>query len=288
MATELEIKLTLSEAALAQAWRWLLAHPNATQGPEKLLINRYFDTPDAALNRARAALRVRKAGDRYIQTLKTQGEFVNGAHRRQEWEWDLPGPDLDLALLVDTPLMQQVALDDLACVFETNFRRRIVMLEGDESSVEVAVDSGDVVAGNQVLPLHEVEFELKAGAPSILAKKAMALAGTVPVFLNLVSKAEQGYYLAGVHRPEATTLSQPPSAVDLLRALSFGWLTGQSVQVPAPWLAALALPQADDAVLASWAQARVLLAEGINAPDLLARLPAFGKVQLALALSADA
>ncbi|HCL37363.1 MAG TPA: CYTH domain-containing protein, partial [Marinobacter hydrocarbonoclasticus] len=42
------------------------------------------------------ALRVRQAGDRYIQTLKTQGEFVNGAHRRQEWEWDLPGPDLDL------------------------------------------------------------------------------------------------------------------------------------------------------------------------------------------------
>ncbi|PSF05587.1 CYTH domain-containing protein [Marinobacter fuscus] len=287
MATELEIKLTLSEAALAQAWRWLLAHPNATQGPEKLLINRYFDTPDAAFNRARAALRVRKAGDRYIQTLKTQGEFVNGAHRRQEWEWDLPGPDLDLALLVDTPLMQQVALDDLACVFETNFRRRIVMLEGGGSSVEVAVDSGEVVAGDQVLPLHEVEFELKGGSPSILAKQAMALAGAVPVFLNLVSKAEQGYYLAGVHQPEATTLSQPPSAVNLLRALSFGWLTGQSVQVPAPWLAALALPQADDAVLASWAQARVLLAEGIKVPALLARLPAFGKVQLALALSAD-
>lgn len=286
MATELEIKLSLNGQAEAQAWQWLMAQPGAVQGPERHLVNRYFDTPDAALNRAKAALRVREAGGRYIQTLKTQGEFVNGAHRRQEWEWDLPGPDLDLALLTDTPLMQQVALDDLACVFETNFRRRIVMLEGDESSVEVAVDSGEVVAGEQVLPLHEVEFELKGGAPSVLAKQAMALAGAVPVFLNLVSKAEQGYYLAGVHQPEAATLSQPPLAVDLLRALSYGWLTGQSVQVPSPWLAALTLPQTDDATFASWAQARVLLAEGVKVTDLLARLPALGKVQLAL--SADA
>ncbi|HAC29291.1 MAG TPA: CYTH domain-containing protein, partial [Marinobacter hydrocarbonoclasticus] len=103
MATELEVKLTLSESAQSRAFEWLKGQPGASEGPVKILVNRYYDTPNAGLNQARAALRVRQAGDRYIQTLKTQGEFVNGAHRRQEWEWDLPGPDLDLGLLEQTP-----------------------------------------------------------------------------------------------------------------------------------------------------------------------------------------
>src|SRR5690554_6776010 len=113
MAVELEIKLTLSERAQAQALEWLLAQPEAKPGGQKLLVNRYYDTPDAALNRARAALRVRQSGNRYIQTLKTQGEFVDGAHRRREWEWPLPGPELDLPLLESTPLKQQLDLQQL-------------------------------------------------------------------------------------------------------------------------------------------------------------------------------
>ena len=75
MATELEIKLTLSEQRQAEALAWLLAQPEASEGPRKVLVNRYYDTPSAALNRARAALRVREAGGRYTQTLKTQGEI---------------------------------------------------------------------------------------------------------------------------------------------------------------------------------------------------------------------
>src|SRR5690554_1891866 len=129
MAVELEIKLTLSERAQSQALEWLLAQPEARPGGEKLLMNRYYDTPDAALNRARAALRVRQSGNRYIQTLKTQGEFVDGAHRRQEWEWPLPGPELDLSLLETTPLKQQLDLQQLHVAFETNFNRQVVRSE---------------------------------------------------------------------------------------------------------------------------------------------------------------
>ncbi len=72
MATELEVKLTLSESAQSRAFEWLKGQPGASEGPVKTLVNRYYDTPNAGLNQARAALRVRQAGDRYIQTLKTQ------------------------------------------------------------------------------------------------------------------------------------------------------------------------------------------------------------------------
>ncbi|WP_269079050.1 CYTH domain-containing protein [Marinobacter similis] len=79
MAEELEIKLTLTDEALERALAWLRSQQEASLGPVKTLVNIYYDTRDAALNGQRAALRVRQAGDRYIQTLKTQGDFVGGA-----------------------------------------------------------------------------------------------------------------------------------------------------------------------------------------------------------------
>ena len=56
MATELEIKLSVSEAAQAQALKWLSSLPEVRAGKTKSLINHYFDTPNADLNRAKAAL----------------------------------------------------------------------------------------------------------------------------------------------------------------------------------------------------------------------------------------
>lgn len=227
MAEELEIKLTLEEAGLEQARDWLLAQPGASVGPEKMLMNRYYDTPDSALNRHHAALRVRRAGDKFIQTLKTKGEFVAGAHRRNELEWVLPDADLDTGLLADTVLSGQVDLSRLAVVFETNFTRRLVMLEQGNAVIEVAIDQGRILAGGESRALNEVEFELKSGDPSTLIGWARALAEEVPVFLNLVSKAEQGYFLAGLHRPEVPVrLDVPLSVNEFLYGLGLCWLQG--------------------------------------------------------------
>ncbi|ERS88662.1 adenylate cyclase [Marinobacter sp. EVN1] len=283
MATELEVKLTLSESAQSRAFEWLKGRPGASEGPVKTLVNRYYDTPNAGLNQARAALRVRQAGDRYIQTLKTQGEFVNGAHRRQEWEWDLPGPDLDLGLLEQTPLRSQVDLDELALAFETNFQRRIIMLEQAESVIEVALDSGEVVGGTRARPLHEVEFELKAGEPAALLENARALAQAVPVFLNLVSKAEQGYYLAGIYRPSLVLPASGFSSVSFLHYVSQAWLTGDAMCLPASALAEIE-PQVEAAgLLPVWRPVAKALEAGITVPTLVEQFPEFGQLQLALA-----
>src|SRR5690554_7822277 len=102
MAEELEIKLSLKSGDLLKALNWLLAQPEAQAGSKKCLVNCYYDTPDAELNHQQAALRVRQAGSQYLQTLKTRGEFVDGADRREEWEWRIAGPELSLGLLADT------------------------------------------------------------------------------------------------------------------------------------------------------------------------------------------
>lgn len=284
MATELEIKLTLSESAQAGALEWLLAQLEASKGPCKTLINRYYDTADAALNGAKAALRVRQAGARYIQTLKTQGEFVDGAHRREEWEWDLAGPELDLSLLEQTPLHGQIDLTALDIAFETNFQRQVVMLESGSSVIEVAVDSGEILGGGRSLPLHEVEFELKAGEPEDLMRWARALAREVPVFLNLVSKAEQGYFLAGIYQPDVSVPEGPLSVTELLYTLSLSWLTGEPVKLPGTALSAITGMASAAGLEQEWQTLSQQLQSSTTAAALIQQFPELGQLQLALAL----
>lgn len=228
MAQELEIKLSVAKSDLDRAVAWLLGQPSTRESDTLQLGNTYYDTPSGDLNKQKTALRIRRMGDRYIQTLKTRGEFVDGAHRRQEWEWPLLGTKLKMGLLADTPVGQSVNLAELQPVFETNFERRVVMIEQGDSLIEVAIDSGEIVADGQSRPLNEIEFELKAGNASGLLAWARRMADEVPVFLNLVSKAEQGYYLAGLYRPASYGGANSELSVnDFLFALSVSWLTGQ-------------------------------------------------------------
>lgn len=233
MAVELEVKLTLTEANLVRATSWLSVQDGVEALGARTLRNRYFDTPNGALNARRIALRLRQQDDEFIQTLKTKGEFSAGAHRRNEWEWSLPGAELDTDLLADTPLADDAALSQLQPVFETNFERQIFMIHRNGTSIEVAVDNGAILAGDQVRPLHEVEFELKAGEPEELLRCALELAEAVPVLLNLVSKAEQGYLLAGQYQPEIPVASEaggPVSVNGFLSGLSIAWL--RAVEYP--------------------------------------------------------
>ena len=286
MAEELEIKLTLSKVSQSQALEWLLGCPEATKGSKKSLVNCYYDTPTAELNHQQAALRVRQAGDKYIQTLKTQGEFVNGAHRREEWEWPLAGPSLSLGLLADTPLGDGINLAKLIPVFETNFTRQVVMLDDGEAVIECAVDDGAVIAGRNKIPLHEVEFELVSGNPSRLLVWAERLAQQCPVFLNLISKAEQGYHLAGMHKAgQVVADNLGASELDdldrLLQQLSNAWLEQGAVSLEGLNLQLLGA-QADASGLGQAFSALIeRLGKGESPSQLLGK-PELGQCQLGL------
>jgi len=283
MATELEIKLTLSEQSQAEALAWLLAQPEACKGPRKVLVNRYYDTPSAALNRARAALRVREVGGRYIQTLKTQGEFVDGAHRREEWEWEIPSADLDVSLLEQTPLNNQLDLSELELAFETNFTRQIVMLNTGKAVIEVAVDSGEIAGEGGARPLHEVEFELKSGHSESLMIWAAALAREVPIFLNLVSKAEQGYHLAGIHRPTLCQSTEVLSVTEFLHQLSLAWLISMPVVLSEESLFDVQRLAGKVGLQDVWGLLMPELIRGAHVADMVKNIPRMGELQLAIA-----
>src|SRR4051812_36879483 len=99
MATpkEIEIKLDLSPAALPRLKKipLLRAPKGATRRSAEVSV--YFDTDKHKLRKKGLTLRVRRIGNRYIQTIKATGQ--SGLFERDEWESDLASaePDLDLA-----------------------------------------------------------------------------------------------------------------------------------------------------------------------------------------------
>jgi inorganic triphosphatase YgiF len=300
MAQELEIKLTLHPQQIPQAVAWLLAQPEASEGKRKRLVNTYYDTPGNELNSQRIALRLRQVGGRTIQTLKTQGEFVNGAHKRNEWEWEVPGPKLQLGLLTETPLADNVNLAQLAPVFETNFERQVIMLEDEHAVIEVAVDIGEIIANGQSRALCEIEFELKSGSPDSLLIWAQKLAQQCPVFLNLVSKAEQGYFLAGeslaavsaesavtsdggdaVERDIENDANATASLNSLLQQLSQSWLRQQPVKMQNLNIHSVAQVAVRCGIGQHWQQLVEQLKSGIQVNDLL-QDPLLGQTQLAM------
>src|SRR5690606_79619 len=75
-----------------------------------------------------------------------------------------------------------------------------------DGEVELALDSGKVVAGEACTPIHEVEFELIEGPVAGLYDLAQLLFPTGPVHFSAMNKAARGYRLA---RGETET---PPRA----------------------------------------------------------------------------
>ncbi|OZB24969.1 MAG: adenylate cyclase, partial [Pseudomonas sp. 34-62-33] len=103
MVKETEIKLRASRATLAALREHpLLKKRNKSGWQRGELFNQYYDTPDRDLAHAKVALRLRRDGEQFIQTLKSRGQSVAGLSERNEWDWYLSKAKLDLKKLDDS------------------------------------------------------------------------------------------------------------------------------------------------------------------------------------------
>lgn len=169
---------------------------------QKALLNQYIDSPDYHLTKAGMALRVRKDGEQYIQTLKTKGNSIGGFSERDEFDWYLNQPQLDTSLLVAPYWPEALAEFDktkLATIFSTDFIRNyaqfIWIVDGVDALIEVAIDKGTVQAKQQQANICELELELKSGSAETMLNFAVELASHFPLTPCNLSKAERGYRL---------------------------------------------------------------------------------------------
>ncbi|PJE79110.1 Inorganic triphosphatase [invertebrate metagenome] len=196
--TELKLRLSSSDA------QSLPGHPlwkNYTKKTPILISmgNTYFDTSDFQLSQAKIALRIRHKDNKWLQTLKTLDQSLDGLSRRKEWEWGINGPSLDLKRLQEI-LPEYRSLfypDKLIPLFTTDFIRTCWTIQwpAPMATIEAALDIGNISAGTKHDPICELELELLKGEEQALTDFSRKLQQHIPLHPFDRSKAERGYAL---------------------------------------------------------------------------------------------
>ena len=213
---EVELKLALPPASLPRLKNTpLLGAPRKGEKSETQ-VSVYFDTESYKLRRKGLTLRVRKAGRRYLQTIKAIGDA--GPFERGEWESEIADHKPDLRLARGTALQRLLTRKlrrKLRPMFETRVRRTTYPLADGKQGIALTVDKGRIDTGARSEPLCEIELELRDGDKAALFEVARKLTHAVPAQLAIKSKAERGYELLegkGVEAVKAAPVVLGPGA----------------------------------------------------------------------------
>ena len=142
----------------------------------------YYDTADRLLAAHRYTLRRRMENGVSVCTVKTPG----GEHGRGEWECvcsRIEDGIPELCKLGAPEALLQWTAGGVKPICGARFTRLAKQLPTESGTVELALDRGVLLGGNQEEPLCEVEVELKDGTEADAEAFAAALAerfGLVP------------------------------------------------------------------------------------------------------------
>jgi len=234
MAVETELKLRIAPEQLARLKRHpLLRKHQVTRPVARRLHNIYYDTPKLELHKSAMALRLRRAGRQWLQTLKGGGSVKAGMHQRNEWEVPVSRAALDFSSPQTAEWEEHLPLrlrKKLQPVFVTDFSRTSRMLNWQGAQIELCMDHGEVRTEQRSTPICELELELKSGEPAQLFELALALLEIVPLELEPVSKAEHGYRLLTGHADKpvkggAPSLARTATLAEALQMLIWSCLT---------------------------------------------------------------
>jgi triphosphatase len=212
---ETELKFQVP-AARAAAVRKAVATSTAVQTRLQAL---YVETTGHDLAAAGLALRLRKEGRVWVQTLKGRGD---GLMQRLEHEVRLPPqsglPTLDPArhdgsaagVLLRAALARAREAgrpDELRVLYRTDIRRTLRRVRHGGAWVELALDEGQILADGPPaaqgeaappwkLPVCELEFELISGPDTALAEIAARWVARHGLWWDVRTKSERGFRLA--------------------------------------------------------------------------------------------
>ena len=199
----------------------------------------YCETAQRALAKARLALRVRREGQRWVQTLKvgTDDGMTRLEHNVALGRGAGPAtepPAADPALHAGTtagarlfaalgcgtdgsPSASNAAGEPLAVLYRTDILRRTRIQRSALGKVELAFDTGSITAGEAKLAVHELEVELLAGSALAVIDVSRRWLRRFGLWLDTRSKSERGDMLA-----RGETMAPPRTAtdVDLTRRMS--------------------------------------------------------------------
>jgi inorganic triphosphatase YgiF len=200
LVQELELKVELSKSEVDRfVGEFAAGDLNIGPAVTKELRTVYFDTPEHDLHAAGVSLRLRRQDGGWQQTVKVDQHIEDGMSNPIELRTFVEKERPDIRKIPDKKVRRAVqkALSDssLRPVFETVVQRTTRNINVQDSEIELAVDDGEVRAGNARQALREAELELKAGRAEGLLLAAEKLLDGHELKLSSRSKAERGYRL---------------------------------------------------------------------------------------------
>lgn len=206
MAQEIELKFIVEKDSVDALRQHLQTLSGEHHEPVQLL-NIYYETPDNWLRRHDMGLRIRGANGRYEMTMKIAGRVVGGLHQRPEYNIDINQPELELerfpAEVWPNGELPSTLAAEVQPLFSTDFWREKWLVTEGKSRIEIALDLGEVKAGEYQEPICELELELLEGETNDVLKLARKLVSQSGLRQGSLSKAARGYHLAAGNAPRA-------------------------------------------------------------------------------------
>lgn len=201
---EIELKLSMPDPQVAER---ILRDPylnnlSKEEPRTKNYETTYFDTEDQDLLKEGICYRIRQGGDKYEATIKGKGHSHEGLSQRLEWNRPLETNTPRLEVFNDLPLIKgildRVGEKMLKPVFSTIFQRQILELHCEDGTiVELALDLGEIRAGDKTEPICELELELKKGQVETVLALGKKVALDYDLLPGNLSKFSRGLILAG-------------------------------------------------------------------------------------------
>ena len=132
------------------------------------LANTYFDNEDGDFTANKAGLRIRQANAYTEMTLKVSKKQGSSLHQRAEYNVPLmevyKKPPLERFPLPVQLFLQENDLlsKEIGEIAYIKFERSYFLFENETGIYEFAKDEGDIVLQDGVLPIHELEIEIKS------------------------------------------------------------------------------------------------------------------------------
>ncbi|MBM3069987.1 inorganic triphosphatase [Enterobacter sp. RHBSTW-00994] len=216
MAQEIELKFIVENDSVDALRNHLHTLSGEHHEPVQLL-NIYYETPDNWLRQHDMGLRIRGANGRYEMTMKIAGRVVGGLHQRPEYNIDISKPELELdrlpAEVWPNGELPETLSAQVQPLFSTDFWREKWLVNEGKSRIEIALDLGEVKAGEFQEPICELELELLEGDAADVLRLAHKLVSQSGLRQGSLSKAARGYHLAAGNAP------RQPKATAILRTV---------------------------------------------------------------------
>lgn len=201
---EIELKLLVSQEDLQKLLKLPLVEKalRVDSKTVRRLVTSYYDTEDMILQNNGIAYRVRDKGDGTFEaTVKTAKKNTGGVTERVELNIPLAKNEAvlkgfkELGLGID---LLELAPKGVEKLFTVDVMRTTYLLDIEGAVVELAIDKGNVIAGELKDEIDEIELELKDGESPALLKFAATLTQQIPLFVELKTKYARGLALRNI------------------------------------------------------------------------------------------